>query len=73
MQKLRTIGLDVAKNVFQVHRVEADGRIAVRRQLRRSDLHRFFSRLPVFTITRVAEIDDLRDIGQAPPLLKQTR
>lgn len=45
MQKVATIGLDLAKNVFQVHGVEADGRVAVRRQLRRSEVHRFFSRL----------------------------
>ncbi len=31
-----TIGLDIAKNVFQVHGVDADSEVVLRRQLRRS-------------------------------------
>ncbi len=31
-----TIGLDIAKSVFQVHGVDAEGEVVVRRQLRRS-------------------------------------
>ena len=30
-----TIGLDIAKNVFQVHGVDAEGAVVIRRQLRR--------------------------------------
>jgi transposase len=40
-----TIGLDLAKSVFQVHGVDAEGRVVVRRQLRRSQLLAFFQRL----------------------------
>jgi transposase len=40
-----TIGLDLAKNVFQVHGVDAEGTIVCRRQLRRSRVLAFFSRL----------------------------
>ena len=40
-----TIGLDLAKNVFQVHGIDADGRVAVRRQLRRTQVLAFFERL----------------------------
>lgn len=40
-----TIGLDLAKNVFQVHGVDAGGSVIVRRQLRRSQVLAFFSRL----------------------------
>jgi transposase len=40
------IGLDVAKNVFQVHGVDADGAVVVRRRLRRDDLLDFFATLP---------------------------
>ncbi len=40
-----TIGLDLAKNVFQVHAVDAEGTIVCRRQLRRSQVPAFFSRL----------------------------
>jgi len=41
-----TIGLDLAKHVFQVHGVAADGQVVLRRQLRRSELLRFFRALP---------------------------
>ena len=40
-----TIGLDLAKSVFQVHGVDAEGRTIVRRQLRRSQVLGFFERL----------------------------
>jgi transposase len=39
------IGLDIAKSVFQVHGVEASGKVVHRRRLRRSQLERFFARL----------------------------
>jgi transposase len=35
MQPISTIGLDIAKSVFQVHGVDAAGQVVVRRQLRR--------------------------------------
>ena len=34
MQTITTIGLDIAKSVFQVHGVDADGQVLVRRQLK---------------------------------------
>ncbi len=46
MRQVATIGLDLAKNVFQVHGVDADGKVGVRRQLRRTDLVKFFGGLP---------------------------
>jgi transposase len=45
MMKIATIGLDLAKNVFQLHAIDAEGRIVLRRRLRRSDVVRFFARL----------------------------
>jgi hypothetical protein len=33
--QITTIGLDIAKNVFQVHGIDADERVVVRKQLRR--------------------------------------
>jgi transposase len=35
MQTITTIGLDIAKSVFQVHGVDATGRVVMRRQLKR--------------------------------------
>jgi transposase len=50
MTKISTIGLDLAKNVFQVHGVEASGAVVLRRQLRRSALEKFFAKLPPCTV-----------------------
>jgi transposase len=36
MQKVTTIGLDIAKSVFQVHGVDAAGQVVIRRQLKTS-------------------------------------
>ena len=41
-----TIGFDIAKNVFQVHGVDAEGEVVIRRQLRRSHVIAFFKKLP---------------------------
>jgi transposase len=41
-----TIGLDLAKNVFQVHAVAADGTVVCRRKIRRSELREFFTKQP---------------------------
>lgn len=46
MGEVSTIGLDLAKNVFQVHGVDAAGKVLLRRQLRRSQVVRFFEELP---------------------------
>jgi transposase len=40
-----TVGLDLAKNVFQVHAIGADGAVLIRRKLRRSEVIRFFAEL----------------------------
>ncbi|HEX8827180.1 MAG TPA: IS110 family transposase [Xanthobacteraceae bacterium] len=45
MTKVSTIGLDVAKHVFQVHGVDAAGAVVVQRRLRRSEMVKYFSRL----------------------------
>ncbi len=45
-----TIGLDIAKQVFQVHAIAADGRTVVRRQLRRSRVLDYFRGLPPCTV-----------------------
>ncbi|MER8634371.1 IS110 family transposase [Mesorhizobium opportunistum] len=50
MEKVSTIGLDVAKHVFQVHGVDAQGAVVVRRKLRREDVVAFFTSLPACLI-----------------------
>ena len=45
MQTITTIGLDIAKSVFQVHGVDAGGQVIVRRQLKRRYVLTFFPKL----------------------------
>jgi len=44
--EITTIGLDLAKSVFQVHGVDATGRVVVRKSLRRAQMLPFFAKLP---------------------------
>jgi transposase len=46
MDNVTTIGLDIAKSVFQVHGVDAAGEVVVRRKLTRRRLLAFFESLP---------------------------
>ena len=46
MLELTTVGLDLAKNVFQAHGADASGRTALRKKLRRDQVLSFFSQLP---------------------------
>ena len=45
MNAIRVSGLDLAKNVFQVHAVDAAGQVDLRKTLRRGDVSRFFAQL----------------------------
>src|SRR6202166_1230286 len=44
--QITTIGLDIAKNVFQVHGIDAAEKVVVRKQLRRGQMLAFFKALP---------------------------
>ena len=46
MRQITTIGLDIAKSVFQVHGVDAVGQVVIRRQLKRRYVLAFFEKLP---------------------------
>lgn len=46
MSNITTIGLDIAKSVFQVHGVDVAGEIVVRRKLTRGRVLAFFEKLP---------------------------
>ena len=46
MQVVTTVGLDIAKSVFQVHGVDAAGQVVIRRQLKRRYVLAFFEKLP---------------------------
>ena len=44
--QIRTIGLDIAKNVLQVHGIDAAEKVVVRKRLRRGQMLAFFKALP---------------------------
>jgi len=46
MLKISTIGLDLAKSVFQVHGADASGAVVLRKTLRRDRVLAFFGSLP---------------------------
>lgn len=46
MDSIAVIGLDLAKNLFQVHGVDIAGRVLLRRKLRRGEMVDFFASLP---------------------------
>jgi len=46
MQTVTTIGLDIAKSVFQVHGVDAASQVVIRRKLKRRYVLAFFQKLP---------------------------
>jgi len=43
--KITTVGLDVAKTIFQIHGVDEQGRVAVRKQLKRNQVLTYFANL----------------------------
>ena len=48
MQTVSTIGLDIAKSIFQVHGIDAEGKVVIRRQLKRRYVLAFFQKLRLF-------------------------
>jgi transposase len=46
MQTVTTVGLDIAKSVFQVHCIDAADQVVIRRQLKRRYVLAFFRKLP---------------------------
>jgi transposase len=46
MGEVSTIGLDIAKSVFQVHGVDVDGAVVMRKRISRAKLLEFFASLP---------------------------
>jgi transposase len=50
MQAITTIGLDIAKSVFQVHGIDAEGKVIIRRPLKRRYVLAFFQKLPACVV-----------------------
>ena len=45
MQQIQTIGIDLAKNVFQVHGIDENDEVVVAKQLRRNQVIPFFEKI----------------------------
>jgi transposase len=54
MSEIITVGLDLAKNVFQVHGADGAGRAVLRKKLRRAQVLEFFSQLPLCVVAMEA-------------------
>lgn len=50
MEKISTIGLDLAKHVFQIHGIDERGGVVLRKQLRRAEVVSFFAKLTPCTV-----------------------
>ena len=53
MEQVCTVGLDIAKNVFQVHGVDESGAVVLRRQVRRRQVLALFEKLPCCLVGEV--------------------
>ena len=60
------LGIDLAKNVFQVHGIDAAGKVVITRKLRRSQVLTFFAKLPP-CLVRHGSVRPHRTIGHATP------
>ena len=58
MNEVNTIGVDIAKRVFQIHAADDAGEPVIRRQLRRRQVLPFFERLPAWAHYRGLMIPD---------------
>jgi transposase len=58
MQTVTTIGLDIAKSVFQVHGVDMEGKVLIRRKLKHRYVLAFFQKLPPCLSGRGLRLDD---------------
>lgn len=55
MSKITTVGLDLAKHVFQAHGADGSGRAVLRKKLQRDQVLDFFVRLPACIVAMEAE------------------
>jgi hypothetical protein len=54
MSEIITVGLDLAKNVFQVHGADVSGRAVLRKKLRRDQVLEFFGQIPACVVAMEA-------------------
>src|SRR4029077_17301061 len=75
MGQVSTIGVDIAKSVFQIHGVDADGTVVIRRRVGRARVLEFFANLPPCRVGLEAcaparqWAGRLKKLGQDPPVM----
>lgn len=65
--KITTVGIDLAKTVFQVHGADARGKVVLRKQLRRDQVTAFFANLEPCLIG-LDYIHHQRAVSSTPPV-----
>jgi transposase len=50
MTAINTIGLDLAKDVFQIHRINEHGKVVEKKRIRRNRLLSYFASIPVHLV-----------------------
>ncbi len=50
MKNIKVLGIDLAKNIFQLHGADAHGKCVLRKRITRTKLAEFVARLPVCLI-----------------------
>jgi len=74
---ITTIGLDIAKNMFQVHGIDAAEKVVIRKQLRRGQVLKFFAALPPYhtgdrqKAPKIARFSRLRTTSVLCPIRQQ--
>lgn len=61
---VKTIGIDLAKNVFQIHGVDEHGKRLFNKQLRRAQMASFFANIPPCLIGMEACVLDVNYLGR---------
>jgi transposase len=71
MQAITTIGLDIAKSDFQVHGIDAEGQVVIRRQLKRRYVLAFFQKIPSARAALEARwrLQSQRQVSCSPPVV----
>jgi transposase len=68
--KITTIGIDIAKDVFQIHGVNSQGKTLVKKQIRRHEMLNFFVNLQPCLIGMEA-LTGLEQIEEFAPRMRQ--
>jgi len=74
--KVTTVGIDLAKNIFQLHGVDEHGKVVIKKQLRREQMAEFFVKLPACLVGMEAcgsahhWVRKLQEFGHTVKLIK---